>query len=515
MIFPVENVGTLGIIKDIPPYSLPDGAWSDGRNVRMKEGSVQKFLGHEEVFDPPSVAPFFLMSAQTSSTYFWIYAGLAKIFVTDGVAHTDLTNAGGDYGTTANEPWTGIVTGGIPILTNNVDPPQMWKPVQVSQKLTDLANWPAATLCKALRNYKTHLIAMNVTISGTENPRLVKWSHAAAFNDVPSSWDETDDTVDAGEYELADTRGDLIDGLQLQDAFILYKDDAIWGMQYIGAPLIFRFYRISTTIGMIAKRCVAEFEGQHFVFGIDDCIITDGVNIKTILNNRYRRAIYDNINSDHFLKCFVVNNLVKNEVWACFPSGTSVFPDQALVWNWRDDTLGIRDIPQTAFIAYGIVDDSAVDDTWDDGPPTTWDGGAVGVWNRKQYNPTIHRLLFAGTNDIKLYIGDETTQENGTNMISRIERTGLVFGDMKTIKYCSRVNLFMEATGAVDIYVGSQMQPEEGIKWEGPFMFDPRIQHKIDCRVTGRLLALKIESNSGIDWKLNKYEMNVKQAGFN
>jgi hypothetical protein len=57
------------------------------------------------------------------------------------------------------------------------------------------------------------------------------------------------------------------------------------------------------------------------------------------------------------------------------------------------------------------------------------------------------------------------------------------------------------------------MFPEDGIAWEGPFMFDPRTQRKIDCRVTGRLLALKIESSSAIDWKLNKYEMDVKMAG--
>lgn len=517
MITPVnEQAGKYGIIKDVPPYSLPPEAWSDGQNVRVKEGSIQKFLGHKSVFGTVQIAPHWMIPVQTASTYFWIYMSLLKAFVTDGTTHTDLTRAtGGDYTGTADDGWNGVVMGGIPIINNGVDDPQMWKPVQTSQKLQLLSNWPANTKAKVIRSYKTHVIALGITKTSTVFPRLVKWSHPAAFNDIPSSWDETDDTLDAGEYELADTRGDIIDGLQLRDAFLIYKDDGIWGMQYIGAPFIFRFYKISATIGALSRRCIAEFENHHFVFGVDDCFITDGQTIKSVLNDRHRRAVYNDIDSANFARSYVVNNIILNEIWACYPSNGSSFPDRALVWNWKDDTLAVRDIPQSAFIAYGIVDDNAESKVWDAAAQAIpWDT-YPGVWNQKQFNPTVHRLLMAGTNVTKLFIGDETNQEDTVNMISRIERTGLKFGSTQKNKYCKAVYLYMEATGAVDIFVGSQMFPEEAITWEGPFPFDPRTQRKIDCRVTGKLLGLKVESNTNIDWKLNGYDMDIMGAGLN
>lgn len=518
MITPVSSqAGKYGIIKDVPPYALPPEAWSDGQNVRVKEGSIQKFLGHKAVFGTPLVAPHWMMPVQTSTTYFWLYMSLLKGNVTDGTSHTNITRQTAsvdvDYTGTADGGWNGEVVGGIPIINNGFDPPQMWKPVQVTQKLQELSNWPANTLTKVIRSYKTHVLALNVTKSGTEFQRLVKWSHPAPFNDIPISWDEADDTLDAGEYELADTRGDLIDGKQLRDAFILYKDDAIWGMQYIGAPFIFRFYRISATIGALTRRCIAEFENHHFVFGVDDCFITDGQTIKSILNDRHRRAVFNNIDPDNYARSFVVSNIILNEIWACYPSNGSSFPDRALVWNWKDDTLAHRDLPQSAFIAYGIVDDTTENKTWD-AQNIIWDS-YPGIWNEKNYNPTVHRLLIAGTNVTKLFIGDETNQEDAVNMISRIERTGLVFGSTQKLKYCKAVYPFMEATGAVNIFVGSQMAPEEAIVWEGPFPFDPRTQRKIDCRVTGRLLGFKIETDDDIDWKLNRYDMDIMEAGLN
>lgn len=515
MITPVNTqAGKFGIIKDVPPYALPPEAWSDGQNVRVKEGSIQKFLGHKSVFGTPTVAPYWMIPVQTSSTYFWLYCSLTKAYVTDGVIHTDLTRlSGGDYIANADGGWNGIVMGGIPIINNGLDDPQMWNPVQTTQKLLPLSNWPANTKAKVIRSYKTHALALNVTKTATPFPRLVKWSHPAAFNTVPSSWDETDDTLDAGEYELADTRGDLIDGLQLRDSFILYKDDAIWGMQYIGAPHIFRFYRISATIGALSRRCIQEFENHHFVFGIDDCFITDGQTIRSVLNDRHRRAIFNSIDQTNYQRCFTVSNIIQNEIWACYPSIGSSFADKAMVWNWKDDTIALRDIPQCAHIAYGIVNDNAEDKTWD-AQAITWDN-YPGVWNQKQYNPTVHRLLFAGTNDTKFYIGDETNQEDTVNMTSRIERTGINIGTMDKVTYCRGVYPYMQATGPVDMYVGSQMSPEEAVAWKGPFSFDPRTQRKIDCRVSGRLLAYRVESNTNVDWKLNRFDMDVQGAGIN
>ena len=61
-------------------------------------------------------------------------------------------------------------------------------------------------LCKSMRAFRSFLIALNITTDGVNFPRVVKWSTEAATQTLPTSWNETLSTVDAGEFELADTK---------------------------------------------------------------------------------------------------------------------------------------------------------------------------------------------------------------------------------------------------------------------------------------------------------------------
>ena len=72
----ITGLGTVGIIKDQPAYTLPPNAWSDGRNVRMSEGSVEKFLGHRQAIGTPTAAPYFVLPIKTATAAYWIYAGI-------------------------------------------------------------------------------------------------------------------------------------------------------------------------------------------------------------------------------------------------------------------------------------------------------------------------------------------------------------------------------------------------------------------------------------------------------
>ena len=73
----------------------------------------------------------------------------------------------------------------------------------------------------------------------------------------------------------------------------------------------------------------------------------------------------------------------------------------------------------------------------------------------------------------------------------------------------------MESTGDVNVYVGSHDSTESSVTWSGPFVFNPDTDHKVDCLVTGRYLALKIESIDKIIWKLHAYEMKITTLGTN
>jgi hypothetical protein len=222
----------------------------------------------------------------------------------------------------------------------------------------ELRNWPSGNKCKSIRAFRTFLIGLNWTRTN-EEPRLVKWSTEASQGSPPSTFDESDATLDAGEYELADTPGDIIDGLPLGDTFIIYKDDSIYIMNYVGTPYIFSFKLLSPTIGLLSKESVAEFEGGHFFMGNSDFYVCNGQTVTPMLSNKLRRTVFDELNGDNYQKCFVAADYVRNEMLACYPAEASTVVNKALIWNWKDNTFSFRDLPDTSHINSGIVEITA------------------------------------------------------------------------------------------------------------------------------------------------------------
>ena len=88
---PMDDLGTEGIVKDLPDHSLPLDVCSGGQNVRFNDNKAMKFLGDRLVFNPPAVPPYFAMPVQTADKVFWMYAGLSKVYSFEGGVHTNIT----------------------------------------------------------------------------------------------------------------------------------------------------------------------------------------------------------------------------------------------------------------------------------------------------------------------------------------------------------------------------------------------------------------------------------------
>ena len=156
------------------------------------------------------------------------------------------TTGDSDYdANTTTRRWTVTNLNGVIVATNGYDAPQTW-PLKSSGiplltvPFVRLRNFPEGEKCKSIRSFRTFLIGLNWERTN-EEPRLVKWSTEASYGSPPVTWLESDATLDAGEYELADTPGNIIDGLPLGDSFLIYKDDSIYIMNYVGTPYIFSF----------------------------------------------------------------------------------------------------------------------------------------------------------------------------------------------------------------------------------------------------------------------------------
>lgn len=519
---PINVVGGLGVVRDTPPYALPMNAWSDAKNFRFRNGYAERFQGHSSPFGTPTVGPYYLTPVQAGTGYIWLYASLLKIYAYDGSTHTDLTRSvGGDYAATSEYNWTDAVLGGVPILNSHASVPQMWLPVSLAQRFQPLTAWPATATCRSMRAFKQFLVALDVTKSGVRYPHMVKWSHPADPGTVPASWDETDPTMDAGETSLSETTDFCLDSARLRDINIIYKENTTWGMQFVGGIEIFRFFKIFDSIGALSRRCAVEyFSGMQAVFGDSDILRHDGNTAESLINNMLRRWLYARIDSVHYMKSFTTVNFAADEVWFCFPENGETLPNMAIVWNFKDNTLGVRDIPLAAHISAGISNQGAGGDAWSaDSNPWSTD---TTLWETRLFQASLRGVFMAvpGTTDI--FKGDDTTQFNGVDYNAYIERTGLGIPlranqppDQSQMKFMTRLWPRLEGSGGsvVNIYVAGQDDPTQPAVYGTPIPFIIGTDRFIDCRVMGRTFAIKYEANSASSVRLHGYDLEIRKAG--
>lgn len=517
---PLYMAGQLGVNKDIPPEEIDPREWSDVRGVRFKDGKAIRGFGDKDVFGTPSGTPYWVMPVQAGSLALWAYSSLAKLFATDGATHAEVTRAvGGDYTIDEKRLWSGGTLSQIPVITNGTDVPQMWLAPAMTTDFENLSNWPAADRCHIIKPFKQFLIAMVVVRGGVTYNYLVKWSHPAVPGSVPSSWDETNPTLLAGETEILDELpGAIRDGLGLRDTFIIYKDNATWGMQFIGGNAVFRFFPIFRRSGIMSTHCVCEINSgaQHFVATGDDFIVHDGQNMRSVLTRRMRSFINKTLPPALIDYCFCVAKHGANEVWFCFPE-SGKFPTLAAVYNWQEETCTIRQLPSN--ISYADIGPiAATSDPWD-ADSATWDSDTT-AWDLALFSAHFPNIIAANPTTVKLMSLDDEAiaasgylERTGLALVGQDRVTGELKADNEAMKLVDRI--WMKAKGgAFNVKIGSQEFMESPLVYEPSQLFTPGVDKYLDFQpVNGRFIAIRIDWQGAQTVELSGYDMNLEVLG--
>lgn len=514
----INDVASIGVIRDSPPHEIPPEAWTLAENVRFEDRSVVRLQGETQIFGTPGVAPHYSQFVSAPGQAWWLYEGLAKIYAYNGNTHFDITRTtdGATYTTSDASQLQGTILGGIPILNNNTDVPQFWSAYSGSTHMADLTNWPSTLRTKIIRAFGPYLMALSLTDTGVIKPNDVRWSHPADPGTVPSSWDITDPTKDAGQISLPDVdSGQIVDGLPLQGKFYVYKENSCWRMRNVGGQFIFDEDAFLETIGLLAPRCLAiTGDGQRHVFAGQDNLFThDGNSAKPLLDGRTRRYLFNQLDVANYNISFMFVNGVRREAWFCYPSSGSTVPNRALIINY--DTLASTEC-DIDFIhaAIGTVQTTDLE-TWasvsgawtDDSQP--WN-----VSNRrslvlsKPSSTKFMQLDLGTTRDGTAFTG--TLQRTSLGVIGRNRKTGDWIEDFEVRKMCHRIWPKMSG-GPVNIRLGGQNVPGGAITWSPYQVFDPTMQKY--CDITAEGAALCLEINGAVDWKLDGYKLDLVTLG--
>jgi hypothetical protein len=509
MIVKFGQSGTVGVNKDLSQPELPNSAWTDANNIRFLDGYAGQVYGYGEIYATPAVVPYHVLPVQVNGTRYWIYAGSGKIYAVNGTTHTNLTRAsGGDYTGTRNN-WTSTTLSGIPVLNDGVNAPQYWD-LNIANKFTALTAWPASTSCASIKAYKNYLVALDVTKSGTRYPFMVKWSSPADAGAVPASWDHTSTIQDAGETDLAVGGDYVVDGAVLRNDFIIYKQSSMWRMTFTGGPYVFSFAPISNTNGILAKNCVQEMDGWHFVVTGSDIIIHDGQNITSVLDKQTRRFFFTDMDADYYGRTYVFKNDFMSEICVAYPSAGNSVCNKILCYNFKDKTVSFRSAPSLNHAASGLLE-SNQNNLWSsDSAP--WGSDTTG-WNRPDFTPDSVRCVWASDNQ-KLYLMDSSTTFDGALPESYLERIGLTFDAPESIKLVRGIRPRITGTAGetVTISVGYSNDPYSTPTYTN-------MTHVIgstvanDCLVSGRYIAIKFGSSNTYQWRLDSFDVDVVTGG--
>ena len=352
--------------------------------------------------------------------------------------------------------------------------------------------------CGVIRAYKNLLVAGNLTEYDNTNTVIVRrlagvvrTSDVAAPGAVPANWNPfAAGTNTADEFTLSST-GTVQDMAELQGRMYIYTNNSIHSLEQTGSSTIpFSFSTVTDSYGAQTIEAVQEYDGQHFVVGSNDIYVFGGHpgSIKSVADGRVRRYLIDNLNKAQEQKLFILRYQSKDELWICYPKGSSTTINECLIWNYRLNNWTIRRMNST--ITSGDI--------------TPYDN-----------NPNERVPLFAyGT---ELMYGDKTySLVDSTAYESFVERRRLAMSPEFDTETLSTIAMKVEGANATltmyvkgSNYPGDNVNPTTGVTNN----FVVASDYKIDIKESGRFLNYKLTETATNEWNVSGLQYEILKGG--
>lgn len=511
---PIRNIGAGGIVTDQAPYDLDLNQFPEGNNVTIEDGKLGKALGYSAREN---------LSFQPTHVQGWLYQGnntlvigsLNKLYRYDGTSVANVTKVSDATNYSNSERWQSEQIGTAVIFNNGAETPQYMLPHQA--RFQDLPAWPSNCITNCIKPYNSFLVMIGYEDNVQKYPYTVRWSDEFDPTSVPANWDITSTTNLAGENVIGGKNGNLVDQLTLNDNNIIYAERGVYGMSFIGAPLVFSFREIFSDDGIINRGAVAGFFGRHLVVGQNDIYVHDGNTKQSIVDKRVRRRFFSEVKDTRSVFCQTVPD--RSEVWICYSNGDALdgqTANRALVYNWAQDALTFIDLPNVRSLTVADNMDSSGD--WD-ANPVSW-AASSNFWSNASLstNGNNIKVFGAGYTDSLIVQHNNTNGFAGGAFLSFVEATKIDLDNItgsatNTIKQILGIMPQIEGNGYIDISVGVSDAPQQGVAWVSKSTYNIEKDHKIDVRASGRYLALRFESQSAENnWRITGLDIDVRQV---
>ena len=147
----------------------------------------------------------------------------------------------------------------------------------------------------------------------------------------------------AGSQRLQDGTK-IMGALVAKENILVWTDNALYTMKFVGAPFTFGFDQVGTNCGLIGQNAAVEIDGIAYWISNNGFFAFDGT-VKTLLSS-VEDYVYDDFDTTKGQQvCAGINNLFSEVVW-WYPTSGSTYNNRYVVYNYGESN------PQNGLIWY-------------------------------------------------------------------------------------------------------------------------------------------------------------------
>jgi hypothetical protein len=178
------------------------------------------------------------------------------------------------------------------------------------------------------------------------DPMLIRWSD----QENPFVWAPSI-TNQAGSIRLSHG-SEIITVIQSRQEIVVLTDQAVYSLQYLGPPFVWRTELLGDNISVAGPNAVVLASGVTYWMGIDKFYMYDG-RVNT-LSCDLRRYVFQDLNTEQRQQIYGGTSEAYNEIWWFYCSTSSTVNDRYVVYNYLEKIWYYGTMGRTAWLDSGL-----------------------------------------------------------------------------------------------------------------------------------------------------------------
>ena len=376
----------------------------------------------------------------------------------------------------------------------------------------ETTNNPTATRSTLVSPTTRHLIhfGTETTIGSpdTQDDMFIRFSEDENINAYTPQATNT-----AGTQRLQDGTK-IMGALVAKENILVWTDNSLYTMKFVGAPFTFGFEQVGTNCGLIGQNAAIEIDGVAYWMGTNGFFSFDGT--VNSLPCSLEDDVYDNIDTTKGQQINAgINNLFTEVTW-WYPTSGSDFNNRYVAYNYGEDNARL---PMGNW--YGGTNTNSIRTTWIDSliypkPYAT----AFNSSNAGTFPVVVGETGLGQSVLFEHEIGTDQINPDGstTTLTSFVQSFSFSLQkDQSEIFLAMRRFLpnFKVLTGNNQVTIGITDFPAESLSDStlSPFTITSST-NKVDTRARGRYASIKIENTgSGEAWRFGTFQVDLQPDG--